>query len=76
MSFRERIRARIVDDWRAIGKRWSVWLTSMAIAGQATWALVPSEARELLPQPQIIGLVLGAAALVAMLFKQGTNDGE
>jgi hypothetical protein len=76
MNMRQRIRGRIVDDWRAIGKRWSVWLTSAAITGQATWALVPSEARELLPQPQIIGLVLGGAALVAMFFKQGKNDGE
>lgn len=76
MSIRQRIRARIIDDWRTLGKRWSVWLTSTAIAGQATWALVPSEARELLPQPQIIGLVLGGAALLAMFFKQGKSDGE
>ena len=77
MSIRQRIRARIVDDWRDLRRRWSVQLTGLAVAAQATWALVPLEARQLLPQPQIIGLVLGALALVATLFKQGeTKDGE
>lgn len=74
MKICERIRARLVDDWRDLRKRWSVQLTGLAVAAQATWALVPSEARLLLPKPEAIGLVLGALALVATLFKQGEND--
>ncbi len=76
MSIRDRICARLVDNWRDLRKRWSVQLTGLAVAAQATWALVPAEARLLLPRPEAIGLVLGALALVATLFKQGGTDGE
>lgn len=76
MNIRDRIRARLVDNWRDLRKRWSVQLTGLAVAAQATWALVPAEARFLLPRPEAIGLVLGALALVATLFKQGKTDGE
>lgn len=67
---------RLVDDWRNLRKRWSVQLTGLAVAAQATWALVPDEARRILPRPEMIGLVLGALALIATLFKQGKQDGE
>jgi hypothetical protein len=76
MSLRDRIRARLVDDWRDLRKRWSVQLTGLAVAAQATWALVPMEARLLLPRPEAIGLVLGALALLATFFKQEKQDGE
>ena len=76
MSLRDRIRARLVDDWRDLRKRWTVQLTGLAVAAQATWALVPLEARLLLPRPEAIGLILGALALLATFFKQGKNDGQ
>ncbi len=76
MTIKDRVRGRLVEDWRSLRKRWSVQLTGLAVAAQATWALVPTEARQILPRPEAIGLVLGALALVATLFKQGKADGE
>lgn len=70
------VKKYLVDDVGAVWKRWSTWIMSLLVTAQATWALVPSEAREILPKPQYLGLGLGVAALIASILKQGKKDGE
>lgn len=69
-----RIKNKIVDDWGTIYKRWSTQIITLMIVAQSTWALVPSEAREILPRPELISIGLGIAALIASLIKQGRED--
>ncbi len=74
MNIKEKVRNRIVDDWRALHKKWSIQITGLMISAQVVWAAVPSEARSLLPRPEYIGIGLGLAALIAMTLKQGKSD--
>jgi len=69
------VKKHLVDDVGGVWKRWSTWITTLMVTAQATWALVPSEAREMLPKPQYLGLGLGVAALIASMLKQGKKDG-
>lgn len=69
------VKKHLVDDVGEVWKRWSTWIMSLLVTAQATWALMPSEAREILPKPQYLGLGLGIAALIASMLKQGKKDG-
>lgn len=72
-----KVEEKLVDDWKAIFKRWSAQLTILAIAAQTCWGAMPPEAREMLPSPHLIGLGLGIAALISMFVKQkGGTSGE
>lgn len=65
----------LIEDWKKAWKKWSVQLTTLMVTAQVTWAAVPSEARELMPSPEYIGIGLGIAALFATILKQGSEDG-
>lgn len=71
-----KVEEKLVDDWSKLWKRWSSQIITLMVTAQITWAAVPSEARELLPRPEFIGIGLGVAALIASMFKQGTKKGE
>lgn len=64
-------RRRLTPDYRLVWKRWSTWIVGVMTALQGIWVLVPSEARELLPRPELIGLGCGALALIAAMIRQG-----
>lgn len=70
------MKPRLIDDWKKVGKRWSVQITSLMISAQLLWATVPGEARAMLPRPEAIGIALGVLALVATIIKQGGGDGD
>lgn len=72
----ERFKARLIADWRKVGKRWSTQIVALGVIAQTVWAAMPVEARQLFPAPEYIGIGLGIAALIAMIFKQGKSDGQ
>lgn len=67
---------RLIDDWKTIWKRWSVHILAIGTVAQTVWATMPAEARLLFPAPEYIGIGMAVAALIAMVVKQGKDDGE
>lgn len=67
---------KLIDDWTKLFKRWSAQIIALGVVAQTVWATMPSEARQLFPAPEYIGIGLGVAALIAMILKQGKDDGE
>lgn len=80
----EKIRDRLIDDWKQAWKLWSVQLSSLAfmvmlaaeILGSG-WQQLPQEVRDNIPHAVTIGLVLNGLTILARIFNQikGTKDG-
>lgn len=66
----------LVDDWKAIFKRWSTQIVAFGVAAQVVWGTMPDDARALFPSANYIGIVLGLGALVAMFIKQDKLNGQ
>lgn len=67
---------KLIDDWIKVGRRWSAQIVALGVVMQTVWATMPAEARLLFPAPEYIGIGLGLSALIAMVVKQGKDDGE
>jgi len=67
---------KLIEEWKAVWKRWSVQLTALMVAVQTVWATMPAEARQLFPSPEYVGMGLGITALLATIIKQGKSDGS
>jgi hypothetical protein len=78
-----KLRDRLVDDWRCIGRRWSTRFNAagLAILGWIqidptsvlyVWGLMPDAVQELLPARmlRIVGLILFGLGLLSTLVKQ------
>ena len=66
----------LIDEWWTVARRWSAQIVALGVVAQTVWATMPTEARQLFPAPEYIGIGLGVAALIAMILKQGKDDGE
>lgn len=61
---------KLIDEWWKVGKRWSAQIVALGVVAQTVWATMPTEARQLFPAPEYIGIGLGISALIAMIVKQ------
>lgn len=66
----ERLKARLVDDWRQAWKWWSVRVSAFGIALSGAWVALPADTRALIPGAQWIGLALFALTIAARLIDQ------
>jgi hypothetical protein len=73
-SVKQRVKAKIVPEWRQIYKRWSAQIIGISLAGQGIWLNLPDESKVLVPHVELIGMALGIAALLATFVKQGKAD--
>jgi len=75
-SVKQRVKAKIVPEWRQIYKRWSAQLIGISLAGQGIWLNLPDESKALVPHVELIGMALGIAALLATFIKQEKSGGN
>lgn len=75
MKFLDKLKLRLIEDWKTAWKFWSVQLVTLGVIAQTVWAALPSESRALIPSAEWIGIGLGIAALIARLFTQEKKDG-
>jgi hypothetical protein len=86
-AVRDAVRARLIDDCRAIWKRWSVWLSAagallsgFALAwpqqALAVWNSLPADVREHIPGgTMFVPTLLFVAVPIAQMIKQGKSNG-
>jgi len=79
---RDWLRARIVNDWRAVTRRWSAWLAAagallngfyLVMPQQALdlWRQLPADMRTAIPGgDRLVPTLLVGGALAAMFIKQ------
>lgn len=66
-----RIKAKLIDEWKQAWRFWSVRLALIGAAMSAGWGALPADTRALIPGSQWIGLFLFLAVTVARLIDQG-----
>ncbi|HEX7852335.1 MAG TPA: hypothetical protein VF503_01405 [Sphingobium sp.] len=80
------VRARLVDDWRRAAKAWSTWVAAIgaAIYGGITQfpmvaagalSSLPFDLREILPQSNVLALILFGLIFGLKFLKQGKQHG-
>lgn len=69
----EKIKSRLVEDWKKLHKMWSVWLITLTFAVLAIPEVLPSVAMWL---PEGVAKWLALAALFARALKQGKEQAE
>jgi hypothetical protein len=70
MTSGERFRQRLIANWRAAHKFWSVRISALGAAMSAAWVALPADTRAAIPGAQWIGLVLFAAVVISRLIDQ------
>lgn len=82
MKLVDRIKGRIVSDWREMWKRWSLQLKVLGALVMAasealgtSWQQLPPDLRAYIPHANTIGLSLFVMGIVASFIRQGKKDG-
>ncbi len=76
------LRARLVDDWRALWRWWSARMMVLAALIQVipaenfltVYAMVPADLQMLLPSRTVLVVICTVLALVGRIWKQGPTE--
>ena len=72
----ERLKARLIADWRRAYRLWSVRLSALGLAIMSAWPSIPQEVRELIPGQRWIAAAMFAAVILGRLVNQEKPDGQ
>lgn len=70
----DKLRARLIEDWRKAWRYWSVQVSLFGAALSAAWTQLPADTRASIPGAQWIGFALFMLVLASRLIQQGKTD--